>query len=150
MNQTTTRIEIKQLSHAVGLDLPRYMTEHAAGMDIAAAITGHVTIAPGDICLIPTGICVALPRGFELQIRPRSGLAIKYGVTVVNSPGTIDADYRGEIKVGLINLGGQDFIIERGQRIAQMVLSRVWQIDWAEVKSLPETGRGKGGFGHTG
>ncbi len=150
MQLTTVRVEIKQLPHAAGLDMPRYMTEHAAGMDIAAAVTDPVTITPGDICLIPTGISVALPPGFELQIRPRSGLAIKHGVTVINSPGTIDADYRGEIKVGLINLGRQGFVIERGQRIAQMVLSKVWQVDWTEVESLPDTKRGRGGFGHTG
>lgn len=132
------------------LPLPGYMTENAAGMDIAAAVIDPTTLPPGEIAVIPTGWAVALPSGFEAQIRPRSGLAVKHGVTVVNAPGTIDADYRGEIKVALINLGRQPYTIERGDRIAQMVVTRVDQLPVEEVDQLNETRRGSGGFGHTG
>lgn len=119
-------------------------------MDLAAAIQHDILLHPGKIGLVPTGLAVALPHGYEFQIRPRSGLAIKYGLTVVNSPGTIDADYRGEIKVGLINLGLETVTIKRKQRIAQIILARVWQASWQEVDSLPTTARGDGGFGHSG
>ena len=119
-------------------------------MDIAAAITEPVTLASGDIAMISTGFSVAIPAGYELQIRPRSGLAIKHGVTVVNSPGTIDADYRGEVKIGLINLGGKEFTIHRGDRIAQMILAPVCQARLNVVGKLDSTSRQEGGFGHTG
>jgi len=119
-------------------------------MDLAAAIQHDILLHPGEIGLVPTGLAVALPHGHEFQIRPRSGLAIKHGLTVVNAPGTIDADYRGEIKVGLINLGPETVTIKRKQRIAQMILARVWQASWQEVDSLPTTARGEGGFGHSG
>lgn len=143
-------IQIKRLPHAVGLPLPHYITRQSAGMDLAAAIQHDILLHPGKIGLVPTGLAVALPHGYEFQIRPRSGLAIKYGLTVVNSPGTIDADYRGEIKVGLINLGLETVTIKRKQRIAQIILARVWQASWQEVDSLPTTARGDGGFGHSG
>ncbi len=119
-------------------------------MDLSAAIQQDIILAPGEIGIVPTGLAVALSHGYEFQIRPRSGLAIKKGLTVVNAPGTIDADYRGEIHVGLINLGQEAVTIKRGQRIAQMVLSRTWQASWQEVDSLPDTSRGKGGLGHSG
>lgn len=143
-------VPIKILPHGKGLKLPEYMTPHAAGMDIAAAITSAIEIPPFQRVLVPTGISVAIPEGFEIQIRPRSGLAVRHGVTVVNAPGTIDADYRGEIKVGLINLGADTWVVERGQRIAQMILSKVWMARWQECDKLPETERGDGGFGHSG
>ncbi len=143
-------VQIRRLPHAQGLSLPEYMTSGSSGMDVYAALTEPVTIRPGEICVVPTGLCVALPPGYEFQVRPRSGLAIKSGVTVVNAPGTIDADYRGEVKVGLINLGQAPWIVERGQRIAQMVLSRVWTAQWREADELPVTERNQGGFGHTG
>ncbi|MBC8317897.1 MAG: dUTP diphosphatase [Desulfobulbaceae bacterium] len=132
------------------LPLPAYHSVLAAGLDMAAAITESVTLASGDILMIPTGFSVAIPAGFELQVRPRSGLAIKHGVTVVNSPGTIDADYRGEVKVGLINLGKKDFTINRGDRIAQMILAPVSQASLRVVPELTPTSRQDGGFGHTG
>lgn len=132
------------------LQLPRYHSELASGMDVAAAVAEAVVIAPGEILLIPTGFAVALPPGFELQVRPRSGLAIKHGVTVVNAPGTIDADYRGEVRIGLINLGREALTIQRGDRVAQLVLAPVCQARLQVVGSLDETDRGSGGFGHTG
>ena len=143
-------VQIKRLPHAVDLPLPHYITRQSAGMDLAAAIQHDIHLHPGEIGLVPTGLAVALPHGYEFQIRPRSGLAIKHGLTVVNAPGTIDADYRGEIKVGLINLGPETVTIKREQRIAQMILARVWQASWQEVDSLPTTARGEGGFGHSG
>lgn len=130
--------------------LPAYATELSAGMDIRANLTESVTLQPMQRCLIPTGLYMALPKGFEAQIRPRSGLAIKKGITVLNSPGTIDADYRGEICVILVNLSAEAFVVEDGERIAQMVIARHEQIDWSEVSVLDETERGAGGFGHTG
>ncbi|WP_375358746.1 dUTP diphosphatase [Candidatus Tisiphia endosymbiont of Neophilaenus lineatus] len=143
-------IKIKKLEHAVDL-LPSYATEHSAGMDLVAANIEPITIKPQEVKLVPTGICIALPSHLEAQIRPRSGLALKHGVTVLNSPGTIDADYRGEIKVILINHHPkEDFVIERGMKIAQMVIARYEQILWDEVNSLDETSRGSGGFGSTG
>lgn len=132
------------------LDLPRYHSEYASGMDVAAAVSEPVVIEPGAIGLVPSGFAVALPAGFELQVRPRSGLAIKHGITVVNAPGTIDADYRGEIKIGLVNLSREAFTINRGDRVAQLILAPVCQASLAVVGALPETVRGTGGFGHTG
>lgn len=132
------------------LSVPSYHSELAAGMDVAAALTEPLTLEPGAIGMVPTGFAVAVAPGYEMQVRPRSGLAIKHGITVVNSPGTIDADYRGEVKVGLINLSAQPFTINRGDRIAQLVLAPVSQASIAIVEDLDETKRGEGGFGHTG
>lgn len=130
--------------------LPSHATDLSAGMDIRANLSEAVTIAPLERKLIPTGLHLALPRGYEAQIRPRSGLAIKKGITVLNSPGTIDADYRGEICIILVNLSSEPFVVEDGERIAQMVIARYEQVDWVPVSSLDETERGAGGFGHTG
>ena len=135
---------------AEDLELPRYHSLLASGMDVAAAVAEPVVITPGEIRLIATGFAVALPPGFELQVRPRSGLAIKHGITVVNAPGTIDADYRGEVRIGLVNLGREPFTIRRGDRIAQLVLAPVCQARLRVVAVLDQTGRGSGGFGHTG
>ncbi|MCB1538647.1 MAG: dUTP diphosphatase [Rhodospirillales bacterium] len=146
----TCTIPVTRLTHAADLALPAYATEQAAGMDLVAAIDAPMTLAPGARALVPTGICIALPAGFEAQVRPRSGLAAKNGVTVLNAPGTIDADYRGEIKAILINLGDQPFTIERGMRVAQMVIARYEQVQWDAVESLENTARGAGGFGSTG
>lgn len=132
------------------LAAPAYHSDLAAGMDIQAAVDRPQVMQPGEINLLPTGFAVALPPGYELQVRPRSGLAIKHGITIVNAPGTIDADYRGEVKIGLINLGPEPFTIKRGDRIAQMVLAPVCRAIIKETTSLPETGRQAGGFGHTG
>ena len=132
------------------LPLPAYETEHAAGMDLRAAVTDPLTLAPGARFLVPTGIRIALPPGYEAQIRPRSGLAIKHGVTMLNSPGTIDSDYRGEIRVIVINHGQLPFVITRGDRIAQMIIAPVARAFWQELPDLDETVRGTGGFGHTG
>jgi len=145
-----TAVPIVRLPHGADLDLPAYATQHAAGLDLMAAISGPMIIAPGQRAMVPTGIAIALPIGFEAQVRPRSGLAAKSGVTVLNSPGTIDADYRGEIKVILINFGEIDFCVEPKSRIAQLIVAPVVQIRWDEVDSLPETARGEGGFGSTG
>lgn len=144
------KVYIKKVDGAEDLPLPRYMTKGASGMDLYANVTKDVVIKPGEFKMIPTGLQVALPRGFEGQVRPRSGLAYKKGITVLNSPGTIDEDYRGEIKVILINLGKQDFVIHRGDRIAQLILSKVYKAEVVEVDSLNKTERGSGGFGHTG
>ena len=130
--------------------LPAYATELSAGMDLRANLSEPVTLPPLQRCLIPTGLYIALPEGYEAQVRPHSGLALKKGVTVLNSPGTIDADYRGEICVILINLSAEPFVIEDGERIAQMVIARHEQATWREVEALDETERGAGGFGHTG
>ncbi|MCB9991231.1 MAG: dUTP diphosphatase [Rhodospirillales bacterium] len=152
MSQDNTAIEIELTphEHAVGLNLPTYATEQSAGMDLTAALEEAIELAPGERALIPTGISIALPPGYEAQIRPRSGLAVKHGVTVLNTPGTVDADYRGEIKVVLINHGQEDFTIERGMRIAQMVIALHANVKWKVVKELNETERGEGGFGSTG
>ena len=131
------------------LPLPRYETGDAAGLDLVAAVDGELQLAPGAFAMVPTGLAIALPSGFEAQVRPRSGLAAKHGVTVLNSPGTVDADYRGEIKVILINHGPDLFTVTRGMRIAQMVVAPVTRIVWQEG-ALPESGRGAGGFGSTG
>lgn len=143
-------VSIQPLPHAVGLNLPSYATSQSAGMDLCAAIEEAIEIGPGERMLIPTGLAIALPAGYEAQVRPRSGLAVKNGVTVLNSPGTIDADYRGEIKVVLVNLSQEEFTIERGMRIAQMVVAKYEQVEWNVVESLEETERGAGGFGSTG
>ena len=145
-------IPLLRLPHAEGLPLPAYETLGAAGMDLRAAVADDapVVLRPGDRAMIPTGFCIAVPAGFEAQARPRSGLAAKAGVTCLNSPGTIDSDYRGELKVILINHGAEDFTVRRGDRIAQLVIAPVVQAAWIEVTSLDETGRGAGGFGSTG
>lgn len=143
------KVNIKKLEHSVDI-LPIYATEHSSGIDLIAANIEPIIIQPNKVKLVPTGICIALPSYLEAQIRPRSGLALNHGVTVLNSPGTIDADYRGEIKVILINHFPKDFIIMRGMKIAQMVIARYEQILWEEVEILSETSRGVGGFGSTG
>jgi dUTP pyrophosphatase len=145
-----TTVAVTRLAHGADLPLPAYETAHAAGLDLPAAVAAELILAPGAFALVPTGLAIALPEGFEAQIRPRSGLAAKFGVTVLNSPGTIDADYRGEIKVILINHGPQPFVIGRGMRIAQMVIAPVSRAVWAEVSELPDSVRGVGGFGSTG
>jgi dUTP pyrophosphatase len=132
------------------LQLPGYATAGAAGMDVEAGVRGSLTIAPGEWVLVPTGLSVALPEGYELQVRPRSGLAVKHGVTILNSPGTIDADYRGEVKIALINLGHNAYTVNRGERIAQLVLSPVVRAVFVEAANLDKTERDSGGFGHTG
>ena len=143
-----TKIQIKTISNAVLI--PKYETPGSSGMDIAAHIEENIIINPGEKALVPTGFSLAIPNGYEVQIRPRSGLATRKSVTVLNTPGTIDADYRGEIKVILINLGKDKFIIENGKRIAQMVVCPVAQVQLEEVEELSETDRGSGGFGSTG
>ena len=143
-------VSITRLPHGKDLALPAYATTHSAGMDLFAAITTPITLAPGERRLIPTGIAIALPDGFEAQVRPRSGLALKHGISIVNAPGTVDADYRGEIGVVLINLGQEAFVIERGMRIAQMVIAPYTRAAWSEVLELPTSERGEGGFGSTG
>lgn len=145
-------IAISRLAHGVGLALPDYMSDGAAGMDLVAAVAENqsVILEPGGRELVPTGFAIALPKGFEAQIRPRSGLAAKHGISVLNAPGTIDADYRGEVKVLLVNFGSESFAISRGMRIAQMVLAAVVQADFTEVDDLPSSVRGSGGFGSTG
>ena len=142
------RIQIKRLRSKSG-SLPVYMTEGSAGMDLCADIEGELRLAPLERALIPTGFAIALPQGFEAQIRPRSGLAFNKGFTIVNSPGTIDSDYRGEIRVIAVNLGQEAVVIRRGQRIAQMVVQRVARAQWQEVEELPVSARQEGGFGHT-
>lgn len=143
-------VQLKRLPGNEDIALPKRMSEWAAGFDLHAAVSEPLTLAPGERALVPTGFAMAMPRELEAQIRPRSGLAFKHGITCLNSPGTIDADYRGEVKVLLINLGQQPFVIERGERIAQMVFQTVPQVELAEVSELSETVRGEGGFGHTG
>ena len=141
-------VELKRLAHGEGLDLPAYATAGSAGMDVVSA--EDVTIEPGARHPVATGLSMAIPQGYEIQVRPRSGLAFKHGITVPNTPGTIDSDYRGELKVLLINHGADDFAIARGDRIAQLVLAPVTQAQWDEVEELDETSRGEGGFGSTG
>jgi dUTP pyrophosphatase len=132
------------------MQLPKYATDHSAGMDLCAAVDGEVILEAGRTAVIPTGFAISLPEGYEAQVRPRSGLAAKSQITVLNSPGTIDADYRGEVKVILTNFGKQDFVIKRGDRIAQMIVAPYTRVTWEETNSLEETKRGAGGFGHTG
>lgn len=143
-------VAVTRLPHGADLDLPSYETDDAAGMDLRAAVSEDLEIAPGERALVPTGLAIALPSGYEAQIRPRSGLALKQGISLVNSPGTIDADYRGEIGVIVINHGAETFTVSRGLRIAQMVIAPVIQASWTEVSDLSETARGAGGFGSTG
>jgi dUTP pyrophosphatase len=149
---SSINIDVRQLPHGEGLALPAYQTAHAAGLDLLAAVSedAPVTLAPGQYALIPTGLTIALPPGYEAQVRPRSGLAAKHGVTVLNAPGTVDADYRGEICVILINHGGMPFLVRRGERIAQMVIAPVSRGELIPTKSLSATDRGSGGFGSTG
>ncbi len=143
-------IQLKRLPGNEDVPLPRQMSEWAAGFDVHAAVDGAVVLEPGERALIPTGFAMAMPKELEAQIRPRSGLAYKHGITCLNTPGTIDADYRGEVKVLLVNLGQEPFTIERGERIAQIVFQRVPQVILEEVAELSDTSRGEGGFGHTG
>ncbi|MBA3068850.1 MAG: dUTP diphosphatase [Hyphomonas sp.] len=145
-------VQVRPLPHFAGLDLPAYETAGSAGMDVRAAVSedAPMVLKPGERALVPTGLSVAIPEGYEIQVRPRSGLAAKHGLTCLNTPGTIDSDYRGEIKVILINLGAEAFTIQRGERIAQLVLAPVTRLAWAEVDTLDETARGAGGFGSTG
>ena len=145
-------IPIRRLPHAEGLPLPAYETPGAAGMDLRAAVPEDepMTLRPGSRAMVPTGLCIAVPEGYEAQVRPRSGLAARQGITCLNTPGTVDSDYRGEVKVILINLGEEDAVIRRGERIAQLVICPVVQASWAESGSLDDTARGAGGFGSTG
>jgi dUTP pyrophosphatase len=143
-------VHIMQLPNGRGLPIPHYQTEHSAGVDLPAAVEGELVIGPGAWTLVPTGIAVAIPEGYEGQVRPRSGLALKHGIGMLNGPGTIDADYRGEIGVILFNFGGTPFTIRRGDRIAQLVIAKFEQARFETVDTLNETTRGSGGFGHTG
>ncbi len=147
---TALSVAIKRLDHAADLDLPAYATADSAGMDLLAAVDAPVTLAPRERRLIPTGIAIALPPGTEAQVRPRSGLALKHGITVLNAPGTIDADYRGEVGVILLNTGDAPFVIERGSRIAQMVVAEYARVAWSVSDDLDASARGAGGFGSTG
>lgn len=147
---TGHKVKIRRFAHGLGLALPAYATKGAAGMDLLAAVDEAVIIAPGGRALIPAGFAIALPPGFELQVRPRSGLALKNGVMIANSPGTIDEDYRGEVCVIVLNAGTEAFSVTRGMRIAQAVLAPVYRAVWDEVEDLDETARGAGGFGSTG
>ncbi|MFC1673205.1 dUTP diphosphatase [Pseudomonadota bacterium] len=152
MSVKSVEIGVTRLAHGAGLDLPGHATAHSAGVDLLAAIAADAPemLNPGQRTLVPTGLSIELPEGYEAQVRPRSGLALKHGVTVLNSPGTIDADYRGEVGVILINHGGEPFIIERGMRIAQMVVGEFSNINWRESDTLNSSERGEGGFGSTG
>ena len=150
MTTATVDVRVRRLPHGADLPLPEYQTQDSAGMDLMAAISEDIVLAPGERTLIPTGLSIALPPGFEAQVRPRSGLALRNGVTQLNTPGTIDADYRGEIGVILINHGQESFTVTRGMRIAQMLVAPVIQARWQEVEELDETARGSGGFGSTG
>lgn len=149
-HQEVVRVCIRRLPGHDDLALPAYQSEHAAGMDLQAAVPSDLTIEPGAIALVPTGFSIAVPVGFEAQIRPRSGLALKHGISMPNTPGTIDADYRGQLQVPLINHGRAAFTVTRGMRIAQIIVKRVPRIEWDAVDELPPTQRGEGGFGHTG
>lgn len=145
------KIKIKKLREEFSdIGLPEYKSDGSAGMDVCAAVDEPIVIPPGGIVLIPTNLAIALPQGFECQVRTRSGLALKYGVFALNSPGTIDSDYRGEIKIILANFGKEEFVINRGDRIAQLVVARYERVEWEETDELPETERGTGGFGSTG
>ena len=143
-------IAVQVLAHGEGLDLPAFATAGAAGADVRAAVTEPLMIDAGTVALVPTGLRLAIPRGFEIQVRPRSGLALRHQITIPNSPGTIDSDYRGELQVILLNHGPHPFVVRRGDRIAQLVLARAEQFRWNVVTSVEETERGDGGFGHTG
>jgi dUTP pyrophosphatase len=146
----TLEVKIRRLPHGEGLPLPTYQSADAVGMDLHAAVTADVTVAAGAVVSIPCGFAMALPPGYEAQVRPRSGLAAKNAISLANAPGTIDPDYRGEVKVLLINHGKEPFVVTRGMRIAQMVVMPVPRVSWSEVSELPSTERGDGGFGHTG
>ncbi|MEL0144367.1 MAG: dUTP diphosphatase [Alphaproteobacteria bacterium] len=146
----TVSVSVTRLPHGADLELPGYETADAAGMDLRAAVKADMEIAPGARALVPTGLAIALPPGYEAQVRPRSGLALRNGISLVNSPGTIDADYRGEVGVIIINHGEETFTVTRGMRIAQMIVAPVTQAAWQEVDALPDTERGAGGFGSTG
>ena len=150
MNSPDVAIGLVRLRHAIGLDLPAYASPGAAGMDVVAAVEKPLMLNPGKRAAVPTGLCIAIPEGYEVQVRPRSGLALKQGLTVLNAPGTIDSDYRGEIKVLLVNFGNEPVEIQRGMRIAQLVVAPVTRARWDEVVSLDDTARGSGGFGSTG
>jgi dUTP pyrophosphatase len=150
MNEPATPVRIQRLPHAGDLPLPAYETPGSAGMDVRAAVDTPLTLAPGAIALVPTGLVIEVPEGFEMQVRPRSGLAARHGLTLPNSPATIDSDYRGEVRVILQNLGAEPFVVERGARIAQFVLQRLPRVEWEEAGELSSTTRGAGGFGHTG
>ena len=150
MSQAPLAVAIRRLPHGADLPLPDYATAGSAGLDLVAAIEGEITLAPGERRLVPAGIAIALPAGYEAQLRPRSGLAARHGVTLVNSPGTIDADYRGEIQAILINLGDAPFRLRRGERMAQLVVAPVTRVRWEESATLVGTARGAGGFGSTG
>ena len=143
------KVYIQKIVGSENIPIPTYMTNQSAGMDICAAVSEETIILPGQRYKIPTGIMIALPKGYEAQIRPRSGLAINQGITLLNSPGTIDADYRGEIALIVINHGEEPFAVTRGMRLAQMVVQKIFQVDWVEVSELDNTSRGRGGFGHT-
>jgi len=147
---TILHVQIRRLPWSEGLPLPAYMTPSAAGMDLYAAVDSNLVIDPGAIAVVPTGVAVAIPDGFEAQVRPRSGLAVKHGISLPNTPATIDADYRGEIRVPVINLGRETFIVTRGMRIAQLVVAPVVRVAWDEVAELPTTERAERGFGHSG
>ncbi len=147
---TGVTVAVRRLAHAEGLPLPRYLTPGAAGADVAAAVTGEITLAPLERAAVPTGLVLAVPSGYEVQVRPRSGLALRHGVSVANAPGTVDSDYRGELMVILVNLGRESYVIRRGDRIAQLVVAPVIRADFAERDDLPPSGRGAGGFGSTG
>jgi len=144
------KVKVKVLKHGEGLPLPKYMSEHAAGMDLYAAVNSEEVIPPGEWRLIPTGLAIALPEGYEAQVRPRSGLALKQGVSILNTPGTVDADYRGEVGVILMNHSKENLVIKRGDRIAQMIINKIERIEFEKVEELPESERGAGGFGSTG
>jgi len=144
------KVEIAHVDGSEDLQLPKYMTEHASGMDLAAAVREDTILKSGEIKLVPTGIQISIPPGYEGQVRPRSGLALKHGISIVNSPGTIDADYRGEVGVILVNLGEKDFLIHRGDRIAQLIINKVSRANLVYVNKLAQTSRNAGGFGHTG
>ena len=148
--QPSPTIQLRTLAHFDGLDLPAYATDGAAGMDVQAAVEDQTILAPGDRLAVPTGLAMAIPAGFEVQVRPRSGLALRHGLTIANAPGTIDSDYRGEVKIMLINLGKEEVAISRGMRIAQLVVAPVSRAGLALVDSLGSTDRGSGGFGSTG
>lgn len=148
--KSSVEVAVARVEGTEDIPLPAYETDHAAGMDLRAAVQEERTLSPGHRLLVPTGIRIALPPGFEAQVRPRSGLAVRHGIGMVNAPGTIDADYRGEIQVLLINLGQAPFTVKRGDRIAQLIVAPVSSVQWREVPKLDATARGEGGFGHTG
>lgn len=149
-NTPTIRFLRLNADRNIDIPLPRYMTPYSAGMDVCACLEKDLVVKPGDIALMPTGLAVSIPEGFEIEIRPRSGLAVTHGIGIINSPGTIDADYRGEIKIAVINHGKKDYTFKRGDRIAQMLVKRVYQAIIEIADRLEDTKRGKGGFGHTG